>query len=111
MRGDMSELDFTLCNMNTLYNVNKTKEYREGIILNISILMKFLKDNDLIFIEPFDEDGSLRLDFVLKKSNAAPECTELFKKVIPGWLNYLDRGGDPKNVSRLDKGLKKIRES
>ncbi|MDH0745193.1 hypothetical protein N5D61_02385 [Pseudomonas sp. GD03842] len=107
----MNELDFTLCNMNTLYNAKKSKEYRESIMLNITMLMRFLKDNDLIFIEPFDEDESLRIDFILKKSNAKPECVELFKKVIPGWFTYLDRGGDPTNISRLNKGLTKIRKS
>jgi hypothetical protein len=53
-------------------------------------------------------DGSLNVDFILRKSDAKPECVELFRKAIPGWFSYLDKGGDIKNIKHLANGLKKI---
>lgn len=70
--------------------------------------MKFLKDNDLIFVDPFKADGSLNPEFILKKNDATIECVNLFKKTIPGWFSYLDKGGDIGNTKRLSEGLKKL---
>jgi hypothetical protein len=91
-----------------LYSRNKSKEYQERIVLKLTVLLEFLKKNDLISVDPFKADGSLDLDFILKKNDAKPDCVELFKKVIPGWFSYLDKGGDVNNIKRLSEGLKKI---
>lgn len=104
----MADLNFTLCSVPMLHSRNKSKEYQERIVLKLAVLLGFLKDNNLIFTEPFKSDGSLDLEYVLKKNDAAPECVELFKKVIPGWFSYLDKGGDIKNTKRLSAGLKKL---
>lgn len=104
----MEDLNFTLCSVPMLYSRNKSKEYQERIVLKLTVLLEFLKKNDLISVDPFKADGSLDLDFILKKNDAKPECVELFKKVIPGWFSYLDKGGDVNNIKRLSEGLKKI---
>jgi hypothetical protein len=104
----MSDVDFTLCSVPILYTRNKSSEYQERIINKLTVLMGFLKARQLIKSEPFNADGGLDKSFELKKSDATPECVELFKKVIPGWFNYLDKGGDVNNLSRLEKGLEKL---
>jgi hypothetical protein len=91
-----------------LYSRNRSAEYQERIVLKLTVLLDFLKKNNLIFVEPFRSDGSLDLDLILRKNDAKPECVELFRKVIPGWLSYLDKGGDISNIKRLSEGLKKI---
>jgi hypothetical protein len=53
-------------------------------------------------------DGSLNMDLILRKSDAKPERVELFRKAIPGWFSYLDKGGDIKNIKHLANGLKNI---
>ena len=104
----VADLNFTLCSVPMLLSRNKSKEYQERMILKLAVLLGFLKGNNLIFTNPFKLDGSLDLEYILKKNDAAPECVELFKKVIPGWFSYLDKGGDINNTNRLSQGLKKL---
>ncbi|MCG8711054.1 hypothetical protein JHU04_004403 [Brenneria sp. 4F2] len=109
----MTNTDFTLYSIPTLITRNKSKEYQESVILTATSLFKFFKENQLfVDIEPFDGNGELKLDTVLKKSNVTEEGLELFKNVVDGWENYLARSTAPnkyENISRLEKGLAKIR--
>lgn len=104
----MVDLNFTLCSVPMLLSRNKSTAYQERMVLKLAVLLGFLKGNNLIFTNPFKLDGGLDLEYVLKKNDAAPECVELFKKVIPGWFLYLDKGGDINNTNRLSQGLKKL---
>jgi hypothetical protein len=70
--------------------------------------MSFLKVRGLIFKEPFDNDGNLKMDLVIKKSDATSQCLELFKKAVPAWHAYVDKGGDVNNTSKIEKALAKI---
>jgi len=98
-----------------LLNRSKSMAYKNDLIKRASSLLRFLHDNNLLVeINPFDKDGELKLDTVIKRKNLTDEGYQLFKKgVIDGWLTYLSRSNAPdknKNISRLEKGLKKIRE-
>ncbi|MGV7959559.1 hypothetical protein ACSLVK_14910 [Photorhabdus tasmaniensis] len=111
----MTDIDFDLHNIPMLLGANKSKDYQEQIISISNALMCFLKDNNLLInIEPFAENGEVKKDLILRMSNVTPEGLELFKKVIPGWFSYLDKSTKPEkyqNISRLEKGLAKLRES
>lgn len=58
------------------------------------MLVNFLVEHQLIVIEPFHEDGSLREDLVLRSSDLTDVGNEFFKEVFPKWSAYIDRGGD-----------------
>lgn len=107
----MSDIDFTLCSVPMLCSRNKSKEYQERMIKKLAVLLAFMKANSLFEVNPFSSDGTLNKEFVLKKSEATADAVEMFKKVIPGWFSYLDKGGDIDNIARLEKGLEKIRKS
>lgn len=90
---------------------NKSKEWREQILKRANVLVSFLNENDLLIdIIPFDNNNNVREDLVIKKSNVTSDGLKLFKKTIPGWSQFLDKGGKIENISRLEKGLIKIRE-
>ena len=76
-----------------LHSRNKSKEYQERIVLKLTVLLGFLKDNGLIFIDPFNADGSLNLDFVLKKMMLSQSVLSFSRKSYlagsPIWI----RGG------------------
>jgi len=108
----MNKVDLSLHNIPVLLSANKSDAYREQIIRLSTALLAFLKSHDLLTgVEPFDEGGAIKEDFVLRMSNVTDDGLELFKKVVPGWSAYIDKGGDIENVSRLEKGLQKIREA
>ena len=104
----MSDLDFTLCSIPMLMSRNKSSEYQRQIIVRYTVLMSFLKVRGLIFKEPFDNDGNLKMDLVIKKSDATSQCLELFKKAVPAWHAYVDKGGDVNNTSKIEKALAKL---
>ncbi|EAA7842951.1 hypothetical protein HAY47_004725 [Salmonella enterica] len=108
----MSQIDFTLHDLPMLLTRNKSKQWRELILIRSTVLVSFLKDNELLInIEPFDNDGNIKESLIIKMSNVTADGLELFKKTIPGWHQFLDKGGKIENISRLEKGLAKIREA
>lgn len=111
----MNEIDYTLLDLPMLLTRNKNKWWQDPIIQSSIALLGFLKKHELLIdVEPFDEQGNLKTDTVVKMSNVTPEGLELFKAAVNGWYDYLARSTVPtkyQNVSRLEKGLAKIRES
>jgi len=111
----MNNKDFELHNIPLFLNANKSKDYHEQIIRLSTSLLMFLKENNLLInAEPFESNGDLKIDFVLMRSNVTNDGLELFKKDVPGWCKYLDKSTVPnkyENISRLEKGLAKIRET
>ena len=103
-------MDMTLFNFQTFWEANSDEDYREGIIKSTISLMNFLKKNDLLIgIDPFNEDGSIKENIVIRKSNVTDEGFQLFVKPVNNWWNALDRGTPPEKVTILENGLKKIR--
>lgn len=109
------EKDYTLHNLPMLLIRNKNKWWLDSVMQSSTALFGFLKKHELLIdVEPFDEKGNLKTDTVLKKSNLTPEGQELFDIAVDGWFDYLARSTVPtkyQNVSRLEKGLAKIREN
>lgn len=103
-------VDLTKYSVPTLYSRNKNLSYKEGVIARATPLLVFLKQQDLISKDPLDENGSLKLDFIIKESDLTPEGLELFKKAVPAWMRGTDRGRDPDDTSSLMKALNEIRE-
>jgi hypothetical protein len=102
--------DFVLHSVPSLLSANKSQAWRSQIVNISTTLMRFLKDNDLLVgVEPFDTDGKLKEDFVLRKSNVTNEGFALYKKAVQGWLKFVGRGGKVENISRLEKGLAELR--
>lgn len=104
----MSDLDFTLCSVPMLLSRNKSEAYQKQIIERYTAIMGFLWSKKLIKFNPFNDEGKLRLDLVVKKSDVTSECLELFKKAIPAWHSFVDKGGMVEDVSRLEKALAKM---
>lgn len=107
--GQGETMDFKLCSVPMLMSRNKSEDYKGMVREQLTTLMGFLKSEELIYVNPFDASGNLRQNFVLNASDSSSEAIELFKKAIPAWFNYLDTGGDVKNLSTLEKALASLR--
>ena len=93
-------MDMTLFNFKTFWEANSDEDYREDIIRMSIALMTFLKNNNLLVdIDPFNEDGSIKEDLIIRKSNVTDEGFQLFVKPVT----------PPEKVTILENGLKKIR--
>ncbi|MDF7437915.1 hypothetical protein [Proteus mirabilis] len=102
----MSVLRF---NYSTLLKRNKRLSYREKITKITKVLMIFLKENNLITLEPFKDDGEVKDELVLYSSDLTDLGNLLFKEYYPKWSTYIDRGGDVSNIKILNDGLNKLK--
>jgi len=102
--------DIVLFDFDAFISGSKDIDYQEAIKKMSLSLMKFLIENDLLVnINPFNQDGSVKKDLIIKKSNLTDEGFQLFVKPVNNWWNALDRGTPPEKVTILENGLKKIR--
>ena len=102
--------DIVLFDFDAFISGSKDVDYQEAIKKMSLSLMKFLIENDLLVdINPFNQDGSVKKDLIIKKSNLTDEGFQLFVKPVNNWWNALDRGTSPEKVTILENGLKKIR--
>ena len=100
--------DIVLFDFDAFLSGSKDIDYQEAI--KKMSLMKFLIENDLLVdINPFNQDGSVKKDLIIKKSNLTDEGFQLFVKPVNNWWNALDWGTPPEKVTILENGLKKIR--
>ncbi|WP_095097409.1 hypothetical protein [Pseudomonas sp. Irchel 3A5] len=104
-------IDFTLFSVPMLYSRNKNTQYKEYVIQMSTALLKFLHDEGIISTLPFTENGDLKMDFLIRKSDVTEEGVELFKTAIPKWWQKIDRGLDRSDVSYLKRELDKMRAS
>ena len=102
--------DIVLFDFDAFISGSKDVDYQEAIKKMSLSLMKFLIENDLLVnINPFNQDGSVKKDLIIKKSNLTDEGFQLFVKPVNNWWNALDRKTPPEKVTILENGLKKIR--
>lgn len=102
--------DIVLFDFDAFISGSKDIDYQEAIKKMSLSLMKFLIENDLLVdINPFNQDGAVKKDLIIKKSNLTDEGFQLFVKPVNNWWNALDRGTPPEKVTILENGLKKIR--
>ena len=108
----MEANDIVLFDFDAFISGSKDVDYQEAIKKMSLSLMKFLIENDLLVnINPFNQDGSVKNDLIIKKSNLTDEGFQLFVKPVNNWWNALDRGTPPEKVTILENGLKKIRSA
>lgn len=106
----MEANDIVLFDFDAFISGSKDVDYQEAIKKMSLSLMKFLIENDLLVnINPFNQDGSVKNDLIIKKSNLTDEGFQLFVKPVNNWWNALDRGTPPEKITILENGLKKIR--
>ena len=105
-------MDFVLFDYQLLLNRSEDIDYKESIFKSTIPLMRFLKTNNLLVdVDPFNEDGSIKENIVIRKSNVTDEGFQLFVKPVNNWWNALDRGVSPEKITILENGLKKIRSA
>jgi hypothetical protein len=101
-------MDIIRWNYPLLLSRSSSKKYKEQITTLTITLMTFLVDNELIKISPFETDGSLKSDLVIRKSHLTSIGNELYIQYFEKWSNYVDRTGNVESTITLENGLKKI---
>ncbi|MFL9481690.1 hypothetical protein ACI6Q2_02860 [Chitinophagaceae bacterium LWZ2-11] len=71
-----------------------------------TVLMLFLKENDLIKFDPFNEGDVLKRNLETRKSHLTEIGNLILIKYIPKWSDYVDRSC---NIKILKKGLVELK--
>lgn len=87
---------------------SKSKEYKQQVIVIKSSLYSFLYQNNLLIKNPFHEDGTIKEDFVLMRSDLTEAGFMLYKKPVQNWYKARGNDGNFSNIEILKKGLQKI---
>jgi hypothetical protein len=103
------EKNYVYFKFEPIINASKSKEYKAPVTKNCTALMNFLISNDLLNINPLNEDGIIKEDLVLTTKEFKNSGELLFGKPVMKWLQYLDKGGSIDNLKILQKGLDDIR--
>jgi len=90
-------------NYQTMLKRSKNLTCRAGIAEMAELLMDFLKNNHLLKLDPFNEDGSLRSDLTIYSSNLSGTGSALMLSIFPKWSEYIDRGGDAKTALEMQR--------
>lgn len=111
-----TEKDYLVYDVAIFLKANSDDDYQELVINLNTSFFNFLYNNGLLInVNPFDEQGNLKLDTKVNVSNLTDEGMQLFKNgTIDGWFDYIDRSTVPNkynNIKRLEKGLAKLRET
>jgi len=101
-------MDMLQYNYQSMLRRSKNLTYRAQVTEMTGVLMQFLKDNGLIRSDPFDEDGSLKPDLIIRRSDLSDIGNSLIDQYFTKWSDFIDRGGEAKDTKILHSGLKKI---
>ncbi|NGZ75913.1 hypothetical protein [Saccharibacillus alkalitolerans] len=107
----MGDPDILRYSYPTLLKRSKNLSYRKQVEETTLALLNFLLENELLLANPFNEDGSIKSDLVVRRSDLTETGDLLMKTYFPKWSAYIDRGGEVTRVNILSNGLKKLRES
>jgi hypothetical protein len=100
--------DYKLYDVGLSLSASKHVDWKRSVLARATVLMNFLKSKSfLIDIEPFDNEGNIKTDLLIKESNLNDKGLLFFDKVLERWERYLDRGGKVDNVAWLEKWCKK----
>jgi hypothetical protein len=86
-------------------------ETREHIWTRFFTFTKFLQHNGLLVRKLLDSEEEITEDFAIHSDDLTQDGLVFVKAAYNKWLKKLDAGGDPTNVSLLEKHLRKITES
>ena len=96
--------------VNEIYQSSKNLTWRKQVLDKRKVIFQFLKDNDLILINPFLENGEINMNLSLMRSHLTDAGDEMFNKAIPNWQKARDKDGNLDNLSILERGLNNIKE-
>jgi hypothetical protein len=101
--------DWLIIDFPAIYGASKSRDYRSRVAQQFTVIFKFLKDNELMRIDPLDENDEVRLDLIVYGRDCEPIGIQMFAKAIPNWLKARDKDQNVANLGLLEKGLAKLR--
>lgn len=96
------------------YNRSKSKAYRQQVLDTHTALFTFFKDNSLLNVNPFDDEGIIKTDQIFFENDFTETGLLMIsmyhspKPPVMKWLTYIEKGGKLENKKILIDCLCKL---
>lgn len=93
-----------------ILGASKSLNFKKQVKAKCTTFLKFMRDNNLLLIDPFDELGSVRHDLILNSEDLTAEGLDFWKAAFFKWSSARDKDGNYENIQILERELEKIKE-
>lgn len=101
--------DFVITQISWLTDVKGNEDFRDRFFKMHINFANFLQSNGLTTRLLFRDSAEVTDKFAIRKSDLTEEGFRLVKMAYDKWVRKLDKGGDPDDLSILERALKKLR--
>ncbi len=94
---------FVISQVSWLTQTGGNENRRDSIIRHFYFVSKFLQDN------AFERQEDIGDDFAIRSDDLTDDGLAVMKAAYDKWMQKVDNGMNPENVSLLERALKRIR--
>lgn len=100
--------DTVLLNVKTLMGAYIRQIDKDNILISCRNLLRFSYEKGLLQKNPFDEQGNLKIEVVIRESDLTDLGKRLFDDLTDKWFAYTDRTQKYDNIIILEKYFNKL---
>jgi hypothetical protein len=105
----MMEKPFVITKVSWLTNTPGLEDQRDTIIRDHYFLAKFLQDNALVTRTLMSGMDDITDDFEVSSEDLTSDGLAVMRSAYDKWVQKIDNGMSPEDVTLLEKALKKVR--
>ncbi|WP_024468253.1 hypothetical protein [Treponema pedis] len=103
--------DTVLLNVKTLMGAYIRQIDKDNILISCRNLLRFSYEKGLLQENPFDEQGDLKIDTVIRESDLTEMGKQIFDDLADKWFAYTDRTQKYDNIIMLEKYFNKLNDN
>lgn len=100
---------FVICQVSWLTKTPGMEGERDSIIRDFYFVTKFLQDNGLVRHLLMRNIDDITDDFAISSDDLTDDGLAVMKAAYDKWVQKIDNGMSPEDVTLLEKALKKVR--
>lgn len=103
--------DTVLLNVKLLAEAYIRQIDKDNTLIVCSNLLQFSYEKGLLLRSPFDEQGKLKIETIIKESDLTEMGKQIFDDLVDKWLTYTDRTQKYNNIAMLEKYFNKLNDN
>jgi hypothetical protein len=100
---------FVICQVSWLTQTPGMEGERDSIVRDFYFLTKFLQDNGLVRRPLMHTINDITDEFAISSGDLTDDGLAVMKAAYEKWVEKIDNGMPPEDVTLLEKALKKVR--
>ena len=84
---------------------------KDNTLIVCSNLLQFSYEKGLLLKSPFDEQGNLKIETIIRESDLTEIGKQIFDDLVDKWLTYTDRTQKYNNIAMLEKYFNKLNDN